>query len=401
MPLRDCSGAVDDKAADGASSVRAGGDARTGTNPIVWCASTDRSSQSGADSGGGHAEDEVDGRVDGDGDGDGDGEDADPVAESRGRRLSVPGWRRHEKNETKNRYQEWKNDITKIHGAEKNRVLAPGGGDGLEALGTLASLGWEENEGTMKRFTPIRGRDTGVPEARTRDVVSEEWDRDHPPREESDRRQGFGRGLSNENATEDGTADGAKGLPVREEDVRGHRRLQRSKSDTGLDRENGPEMPDKIKSKGEEGEKHAKGGGDMGNMNDNHGDEENGKDGDQGKEGSDSRHGGQAADRGDDKTSSAVSANVEEEQQTKEKGIRQETTAGNIDTEEVVQAVAAGSARFAWIPGDPCSCMEAVGPIGEACRGWLVSRAELSEAEDQRVCVMILSIFSSFFNSLW
>ncbi|CAN0332810.1 unnamed protein product [Ectocarpus sp. 12 AP-2014] len=31
--------------------------------------------------------------------------------------------------------------------------------------------------------------------------------------------------------------------------------------------------------------------------------------------------------------------------------------------------------RLAWIPADPCSCTDAPGAVGEACRGWLMARA--------------------------
>lgn len=43
------------------------------------------------------------------------------------------------------------------------------------------------------------------------------------------------------------------------------------------------------------------------------------------------------------------------------------------------QADPDGALRFAWIPADPCSCVDAPGLVGEACRGWLRARARWSE----------------------
>ena len=52
----------------------------------------------------------------------------------------------------------------------------------------------------------------------------------------------------------------------------------------------------------------------------------------------------------------------EEEEEEEEEGV------GNVEA-------SAGAIKLAWIPGDPCSCVNAPGMIGEACRGWLVARA--------------------------
>lgn len=40
----------------------------------------------------------------------------------------------------------------------------------------------------------------------------------------------------------------------------------------------------------------------------------------------------------------------------------------------------AGAIRLAWIPGDPCSCASAPGLVGEACRGWLMARAQANSS---------------------
>lgn len=42
--------------------------------------------------------------------------------------------------------------------------------------------------------------------------------------------------------------------------------------------------------------------------------------------------------------------------------------------------------KLAWVPGDPCLCVGAPGVIGEACRGWLRSRAvTTASGEDERM----------------
>ncbi|CAM9794616.1 unnamed protein product [Pylaiella littoralis] len=46
-----------------------------------------------------------------------------------------------------------------------------------------------------------------------------------------------------------------------------------------------------------------------------------------------------------------------------------------LEEAELEEAGAGGAALgFAWIPGDPCSCVDAPGMVGEACRGWLWAR---------------------------
>ncbi|CBN76839.1 conserved unknown protein [Ectocarpus siliculosus] len=56
-----------------------------------------------------------------------------------------------------------------------------------------------------------------------------------------------------------------------------------------------------------------------------------------------------------------------EEERQKQEG-EEEVKMG--DSNRVGDAV-----RLAWIPADPCSCTDAPGAVGEACRGWLISRA--------------------------
>lgn len=57
--------------------------------------------------------------------------------------------------------------------------------------------------------------------------------------------------------------------------------------------------------------------------------------------------------------------------------------------------------RLAWIPADPCSCTDAPGAVGEACRGWLMARAagdgeaqapsEVCKSCDKYACVRVVA----------
>lgn len=61
----------------------------------------------------------------------------------------------------------------------------------------------------------------------------------------------------------------------------------------------------------------------------------------------------------------------EEEEEEREDKEDEDEEEGNMEARE-------GAVRLAWIPGDPCSCVNSPGMVGEACRGWLMARVPSS-----------------------
>ncbi|CAN0051989.1 unnamed protein product, partial [Ectocarpus sp. 8 AP-2014] len=92
-----------------------------------------------------------------------------------------------------------------------------------------------------------------------------------------------------------------------------------------------------------------------------------GSSGDGGEDGgSAQRRGGEEGAGGEVKEDGGEEGEMKEERQ-KQEG-EEEVKLG--DSNRVGDAV-----RLAWIPADPCSCADAPGAVGEACRGWLMARA--------------------------
>ncbi|CAB1097062.1 unnamed protein product [Ectocarpus sp. CCAP 1310/34] len=96
-----------------------------------------------------------------------------------------------------------------------------------------------------------------------------------------------------------------------------------------------------------------------------------------GSDGGNSGDGGEDGDSaqrrgGEEGAGEEVKEDGGEEGETKEERQKQEGE-GEVkigDSNRVGNAV-----RLAWIPADPCSCTDAPGAVGEACRGWLMARA--------------------------
>ncbi|CAN0326739.1 unnamed protein product, partial [Ectocarpus fasciculatus] len=94
-----------------------------------------------------------------------------------------------------------------------------------------------------------------------------------------------------------------------------------------------------------------------------------GDSGDSGADGdSAQRRGREEGAREEVKEDGGEEGGMEEERQ-KEEGVEEEEVKKG-DSNRVGDAV-----RLAWIPADPCSCTDAPGAVGEACRGWLMARA--------------------------
>ncbi|CAN0153409.1 unnamed protein product [Scytosiphon promiscuus] len=64
---------------------------------------------------------------------------------------------------------------------------------------------------------------------------------------------------------------------------------------------------------------------------------------------------------------------MQEDEKTEED--RQEERRESPQIDGGVGGTGVRTVKLAWIPGDPCSCVDAPGLVGEACRGWLVARA--------------------------
>lgn len=91
-----------------------------------------------------------------------------------------------------------------------------------------------------------------------------------------------------------------------------------------------------------------------------------GSSGDGGEDGDSAQRRGGEEGAGEEVKDGGEEGDVKEERQ-KQEG-EEEVKMG--DSNRVSDAV-----RLAWIPADPCSCMDAPGAVGEACRGWLMARA--------------------------
>eukprot|EP00903_Cladosiphon_okamuranus_P006646 g6489.t1 len=82
------------------------------------------------------------------------------------------------------------------------------------------------------------------------------------------------------------------------------------------------------------------------------------------KEGGEEEGGGQGEERGENPGEGG--GPTEKKQEETEEG--EGEGGGEMEAKD-------GAVRLAWIPADPCSCADAPGVVGEACRGWLMARA--------------------------
>lgn len=95
----------------------------------------------------------------------------------------------------------------------------------------------------------------------------------------------------------------------------------------------------------------------------------------------------EGAKRGEEETAGGGrKQESEEEEDKKEKGKeKEEEEEGEEDEEE--------GFRLAWIPADPCSCVDSAGVVGQACRAWLKARAPPSSKEGTEVSSFFPSVF--------
>lgn len=77
-----------------------------------------------------------------------------------------------------------------------------------------------------------------------------------------------------------------------------------------------------------------------------------------------------------------VQADVEEQRDEKQRADQPEDGQEHPETGEGGAGSGVGTVRLAWIPGDPCSCVDAPGMVGEACRSWLITRAAALSSRD-------------------